>query len=224
MHRARTGLAVASMILLLGSAGWSGINFIEGVTFKQQSIDALGKADFYQQRYELAKQKLPPTPVEAREIKIAVDAIETLRQYKSSPETLLRVVSSALGSVPDVKLDGLNWEAGAHADPAAAKRSNRTGTQSDAAGSDYTYYHIAELSGYLEPFYGDYRGAIEIINGLAADLEANDHVHEVTVVQYPLDIRSEASVAGSTTASTERVDAGFKIKLVLGVNGGGQQS
>ena len=224
MHRARVGLAVGSMILLLGSAGWSGINFIEGVTFKQQSIDALGKADFYQQRYELAKQKLPPTPVEPREIKTAVDAIETLRQYKSSPETLLRLVSSALGGVPDVKLDGLNWESGAHADSAAAKRSNRTGTQSDAAGSGYTYYHIAELSGHLEPFYGDYRGAIEIIDGLAADLEANDHVHEVTVVQYPLDIRSEASVAGSTTASTERVDAGFKIKLVLGVNGGGQQS
>ena len=211
MHRSRIGLAAASMILLLGSAGWSGINFIEGVTFKQQAIDALQKADFYQQRYELAKQKLPRTPVEPREIKTAVDAVKTLRQYKSSPELLLRLVSGALNSVPEVKLDRLKPQ---------RKAANKQGTPDSA----YAYYHIAEFSGHLEPFYGDYRGAIDIIDGLAAELEANDSVQDVTVVQYPLDIRSEASVAGSTTAGNERIEAEFKIKIVVGVNGGGQQS
>ena len=223
MHRSRIGLAAASMILLLGSAGWSGINFIEGVTFKQQAIDALQKADFYQQRYELAKQKLPRTPVEPREIKTAVDAVETLRQYKSSPELLLRLVSGALNTAPDVKLDRLSWEAGADADPDAAKRRKGARKQGPPE-SVHAYYHIAEFSGHLEPFYGDYRGAIEIIDGLAAELEANDSVQEVTVVQYPLDIRSEASVAGSTTAGNESAAAEFKIKMIVGVNGGGQQS
>lgn len=227
MHRSRVGLAVASMILLLGSAGWSGINFIEGVTFKQQAIDALQKADFYQQRYELAKQKLPPTPVEPREIKTAVDAVDTLRAYKSSPELLLRLVSGALSAVPDVKLDGLSWEARPDADPEAAKqrkRKRKRADADDASASGYTYYHIAEFRGHLEPFYGDYRGAIEIIDGLADKLGANDHVQDVVVVQYPLDIRSEASVTGSTTAGNEQVAAEFKIKLIVGVNGGGQQS
>lgn len=222
MHRPRIGLAVASMVLLLGSAGWSGINCIEGVTFKQQAIDTLQNAAFYQQRYELAKQKLPHTPVEPREIKTAVDAVETLRQYKSSPELLLRLVSGALNTMPDIKLDALSWEA--RADPDAAKRRKASKKKGDVPAPAYAYYHIAEVSGHVEPFYGDYRGAIEIIDGLAAELEANASVEEVTVIQYPLDIRSEASVTGSTTAGSERVAAEFKIKMVVGVNGGGQQS
>ncbi len=224
MHRYRVRLAAAGMILLLGGAGWSGINFIEGVTFKQQAIDALQKSDFYQKRYELARQKLLPVPVEPREIRIAVDAVESLRQHKSSPEPLLRLLSLALRTIPDIRLDGLRWETSADPDPEAAKASRRGKVERETASRPYAYYHIAELSGHLEPFYGDYRGAIEIIDGLAIELEARPDVHEVTVMQYPLDIRSEASVSGSTTARNERVVAQFKIKLVVGVNIGQQQT
>jgi hypothetical protein len=225
MHRYRAALTAASIILLLGGAGWSGINFIEGVTFKQQAIDALQKADFYQKRYELARQKLPPTPVEPREIKIAVDAVDTLRQHKSSPEPLLRLLSGALGAVPDIRLDGLSWAAGADPDPDAAKtKGSKRGKPERVAAAPRTYYHIAEVRGHLEPFHGDYRGAIEIIDGFAAKLGARPDVHEVTVMQYPLDVRSEVSVSGSTTPGTERAAAQFKIKLIVGVGNGGQQS
>ena len=57
LHRMRIGLSVAGLMLLLGSAGWSGFNFIEGVIFKEQALDAEQKAAFYRERFEMARRK-----------------------------------------------------------------------------------------------------------------------------------------------------------------------
>ena len=59
---------------------------------------------------------------------------------------------------------------------------------------------------------------------LAADLRQRDDVANVEVVQYPLDVRSDASVSGSTRSGNQNPEAAFKLKLVMGVTGGRQGS
>ena len=216
LHRLRTALATASLLMVLGSSGWSGINFIEGVNFKQQALDATQKARFYGQRYELARAKLPPTPVEPEQIKTAVDAVATLREYKPDPASLLSVLGGVLERAPLVSLDELVWSAGANPDGEAVPVANRRDDVETPLAADGQYYQVAELSAHLEPFDGDFRKAIAVVDGLAEELKAQARVHSVKVLQYPLDVRPEASVSGSATAAGARVVPAFKIKLVLG--------
>lgn len=221
MHRTRIALAVAGVMLLLASAGWSGFNFIEGVMLKEQALDAAQKASFYQQRFEMARRKLPATPVEPREIKTAVDIVAALRQEKRSPEPALRLLGGALSGAPDVQLDQLSWRSGTPADDARS-RPGGAGSLPDASVS--ASYEIAELSGHLAPFNGNYRTAIERIDALADTLRADARVERVEVVQYPLDVRSDASVSGSATADNSREQAAFKLRFVLGGADGSQES
>jgi len=220
LHRLRLALATASLLMVLGSGGWSGINFIEGVNFKQQALDATQKARFYGQRYELARGKLPPTPVEPDQIKTAVDAVATLRQYKPDPARLLTVLGDVLDRVPVVALDELAWSAGADPEGSIVPPPADNGTPAAPRASDGQYYQIAELSAHLEPFDGDFRKAIALVDELAEQFKAQAKVKSVKVLQYPLDVRPESSLSGSATAAGARVVPAFKIKLVLGVRDG----
>lgn len=215
LHRLRVALATASLLMVLGSGGWSGINFIEGVNFKQQALDATQKERFYGQRYELARAKLPATPVEPDEIKTAVDAVATLKQYKPDVAALLATVGGVLERTPVVTLDELAWTAAADPDAEIVATEKRRDQQERVLASDGRYYQIAELAAHLEPFDGDFRKAIAVVDSLADELKAAGRVHSVTVLQYPLDVRPESSVSGSATTTGTRVVPTFKIKLVL---------
>lgn len=223
LHRARLALATASLLLMLGGSGWSGLNFIEGVTFKQQALDAAQKADFYAQRYELARAKLPPTPVEPTQIRTAVDAVAALERYKPAPGELLSLLGGVLSGAPQVRLDALQWLATGdpEADPAAATRSDDKRAPVRAANGEY--FQVALLDARLEPFDGDLRSAIALVDGLAAEFAAAPAVRAVKVVQYPIDVRPEASVSGSAAGSAEPAVATFRLRLVLGVRHGEQQ-
>ena len=224
LYRLRMALATASLMLVLVSGGWSGINFIEGVNFKQQALDATQKARFYSQRYEIARAKLPSTPVDAEQIKTAVDAVASLRDYKADPAPLLALFGSVLDSAPQIRLDGLLWISSADSQsdvaPAAASSSDELPLRASAG----EYYQIAELSAHLEPFDGDFRKAIAVVDGLAEELKAQSRVHSVKVLQYPLDVRPEASVSGSATSAGAHVVPAFKIRVVLGERDGQQSS
>ena len=220
----RIALATASLVLVLASSAWSGIKFIEGVTFKQQALDAAQKTTFYQQRYELARHKLPATPVEPRAIKTAVDAVATLHRLKSDPERILMLIGAALEQMPAVQLDQLNWIASADPHASNLGASARAATPSAVppvvAAAGKNYYQIAEISAHLAPFDGDYAHAMSMVDGLAAALHAQANVVAVEVLRYPLDVRSEASVSGSATGDAAAAD--FKLKLVLGAGDGHQ--
>ena len=221
LHRLRTALAVAGLMLVLGSAGWSDFNFIEGVILKEQALDAAQKARFYQERFEMARGKLPETPVEPREIKTAVDIVAELRGHRSSPGPLLAVVGGTLATLPQVRLDRLSWRS-ADASQAVVGSAAAAGYTPDAQA--YVHYQVAEVAGHLAPFDGDYRGAIAAVDHFADALRGRADVTAVEVLQYPLDLRSDTSVSGSTTGTPERLVASFRLKLTMGVPDGSQES
>lgn len=229
LHRARIATLAASVLLVLGSTVWGGFNFIEGVSLKQQGLDAQQKADFYQARYEMARETLPPTPVEPRDIKTAVELVETLAKYKANPLSLMQVVSDVLGEFPSFRLDKLDWIAST--DPAAPIGPElRTPNEQDEftppkdTGVVYDYYQIGLLQGSLEPFDGDYRKALSQVNRFAEFLRTRKAVQRVKILKLPLDVSSEASLKGSAGAETAKGDATFSIKLVLGISNGASES
>jgi hypothetical protein len=222
MRSIRHGLLAAGAAFLLGGLAWGGMDFVDALDFKQRSDAAIRKAQFYSARYEMARERLPKTPVESAEIQLAVEIAGTLRQYKTSPREMMRLLGGRLVHFPQVQLDSLVWlastnpnaqledERGGAAQPAAA-----TGAPAGESGVAYRHYQIAQINGRLSPFDGDFRKAIETIDALADALRAEPDVRDVQVLSLPLDISSSASLQGSSASA--KSEAVFSLKIVLGI-------
>jgi hypothetical protein len=220
LYQARVVLAAASLALLLGGTMWSGLNFIEGVSHKQQALDAQGRAGFYQARYERARRDLPPTPVEPRAIKTAVDIVSALSEHKSAPTDMMYVLSAALDGSPSVRIDRIEWlsSSNPNAAPDAGQRANESAAAAPKPVADgrYALYQIADVAGRIEPFSGDYRQAIDTINGFAELLRARSSIQKVSVLELPVDTSSNRRLSGDAGEQAAPRNARFVLRVVLG--------
>lgn len=225
MRNLRYGMIVSSALLMLAGAVWSGFNLMGGLGYKQSSISAANKAEFYDMRYQLARERLPQTPVEPEDLKVAVELANKLEEHKTSPLQMLKLISAGMDRYPSVKLDNFQWQAstdpniklGAENNPATSRGQASIG-HSMVSNTDtgYDYYQVALVNGHLDPFNGDYRDAIDRINQFADTLRARDNVHDVSIVSLPLDVSSQASLQGNANSASRA--ANFAVRIVLGVH------
>lgn len=211
LYRAKVGLFAASMLLLIGSAGWGAIRFIEAVGLKQQALDATQKAAFYRERFEMARRGLPQTAVDARAIETAVGVAGTLAARKDSPISMMRLIGTELANLPHVIVNELRWFQTSN-----SAQSNADEPNTPAAGSGpYSHYVVGVLAAHLDPFDGDYRAAIAAIDALADKLRTQEHIYAVEVLSYPLDLRSANTMSGTAGATPDPTGAEFTLKVVL---------
>lgn len=208
----------ASVLLLVSSLIYSGLNFMNGLTSKQESISFKSKADFYQTRYDLAKERLPKTPVEPDKIKVAVDAAAKLKEYKSTPNEMLSFLGKGLLQYPGIKLDNFDWSFSmdAASDSKSSNRANNllpTGMVGEE--NKFKYYQISNINAHIEPFDGNYREAISLVNKFAETLRGFDTSYDVTIESFPLDISSNATLQGD--AESVGKAALFSLRVVIGV-------
>jgi hypothetical protein len=221
MRNIRTSLLACSALLLAASLFWSGITFMRGLDLRESTLSAQRSSEFYEDRYQLAREGLPETPVEAADLKIAVELVDILESYKTTPYEMIRLISFAMNQFPAVKMERFQWLAGP--DPNVRMTSSRNErntrainyTNTTSGSSNYNYYQIAVLEGELMPFDGNYRRAISLINEYADTLRNQANVYDISIISLPLDISSEASMQGNTN-STQR-EARFSIRVVLGI-------
>ena len=216
MLRWRYSITIAGVLLLLGGMGWSGLNFLEGVGYKRLRTAAKEQAQSYAVRYELARKRLPDTPVEPADLKVAVDMANTLAQYKSSPIDMVRLLGESLDRFPVVQARKLAWVAAtdpeAHFSVAPPRSDLRVALDVSRAGTNRTLYHVALLEGRIEPFNGNFREAMETVNRFAGDLRSREAVHNVDIIALPLDISPDGDLQGSTRSLQRRAD--FTLRVV----------
>ncbi len=85
MRRMRFSMLAASMLLMLASVLWSGYNLVSGLSYKQQSTAADLRRQFYSTRYEMARERLPETPVEPVDLQQAVELSDSINKFKTTP-------------------------------------------------------------------------------------------------------------------------------------------
>jgi hypothetical protein len=217
LHQAKLGLLAASLLLLVGSAGWSALRFLDAVSLKQQALDAAQKSAFYRERFALARRGLPPTAVDATAIERAVTVAKTLEELKASPLPAWQLLGAVFADLPAVTVDKLSWYRtfDPNRNPAVPQETPPAATI--ALAPEYFYYAVTDIEAHLADFDGDYRAAIATIEALATRLRAAPHVHAVEIKHYPLDLRSAASVAGSASATVTDAPAAFTMRVILGV-------
>ncbi|MGR8946409.1 MAG: hypothetical protein ACU84Q_00060 [Gammaproteobacteria bacterium] len=227
LHRLRGALYAASALILLGGIAWSGFNFLQAVSLKQQALDAAEKADFYQVRYEAAREGLPPTPVEPQQIKTAVEVVERLSHYKSSPLEILTILSRSLTEHPETQIQRIRWisslDPTASVDEQARGKIKKT-PQTIEASPEYSHYDIAVVDAQLAEFDGNFRQAIELVDGLAAKLKAQPNIQSIEVLSYPVDTESGGNLAGIATTNDDKLEANFSLKIVLGIPDGRKET
>ena len=84
-------------------------------------------------------------------------------------------------------------------------------------GDSDLYYQIAVLTGEIRPFDGDFRAALDRINGFAAALRARPAVRGVTVLNVPFDVDPAGELQGGADDAARPEKAEFTVKVVLGV-------
>ena len=100
MYRTRVGLLAASVVLVVVSLFVSGTNVVEAVIAVGDFASARQQTAFYDERYEIARKRMPKTPAEPQDIKAAVEMAGKLRAYKTTPRAMVATLSNGLTDFP----------------------------------------------------------------------------------------------------------------------------
>jgi hypothetical protein len=224
----RTAMRVASVALLVGVAGWSGVRALEGLVAARETETVRAQAAFFRERYRVASERLPPAPADSRGLEGALEAAAALERYRTSPLDMMRTLSAGLEAFTSLRIEDIAWVAstdpeGRVGDSAPARRptleemlgGTRARRESD------TLYQLAAVKGRVQPFDGDYRAALELIGRFADRLREQPGVETVEVISLPLDIGSERRLLGDAGADMSQSTAGFELRVVLRVGGAG---
>ena len=215
LGRLRAGVAAAGFTMLLGSAGWSALNVYGGIVLYLGGKSAEEETNRYAAEYELARKRLPETPVDPSDLKTAVTIADSLAQNKTSPTGMVAVLGRSLHGFPAIRLSRMSWMVTDDPDAAYAGGPDQTGLPAtmDMSGPARSLYQAALLKGRIEPFSGDYRDAMDVINRFAEDLRGREAVYGAAIVDLPLDLSSGADLQGNTQSLQNPAE--FTLKLVL---------
>lgn len=217
MHRARLGLIAASVLLVVASLFISGTNIVDGVVSRSEITSAKQQTAFYDERYEIARKRMPKTPAEPNDIKSAVEMAEKLRTFKTTPRAMVVTLSEGLADFPQLKLDRISWIASTDPDKAIGARGRLADVRARSSrGGDsngIVLYQIAHITGEVDPFNGDYRQALALVRQFAATLLGLPEVEAVNVLKQPLDVTSDAALRGDT--GNDAGSAPFELRVVL---------
>ena len=202
MRRLRGGLATAGALLLLAGAVQGGLNLAKGLLYQHRSRTAAAQADSYAAQYEEARRRLPETPVEPAELKVAIDIADALARRKTGPGGAVRLLSDSLERFPAIQATRLIWNATAETTP----------------GGVGTRCCQARLEGRIEPFDGDFRAAMAIINRFADDLRGQSATRSVQLLALPLNLSPDADLQGDTRGLND--EARFTMDLAYADPGG----
>jgi hypothetical protein len=222
-YRARRAIFAACASIAAVAVLWSGVNGWRAYSVNDQADEVAAQIKSQELQYQQLTRDFPPSPTGGENLKRAVEAAQAVRESARDPVPMMAAVSAALQPAPNVVVREFLWKYGTTdvdkaADNAAATASSSTRGAAPAAGAAPPGRHQSALVvGEIRPFRGDYRVAIDTINGLALRLRQNPSVAEVRTVRMPLNVSPTAALSG-TTHSASRSDAStadFELLVVF---------
>ena len=201
-NQVKRAIFIASALIgLIGLlvAGWF---FKLGLDNKEAYNQAVQDTVIQEHRYSEAAKNFPATPVNAADLKLAVELDKTIAAYPKSPRRMMLAVSAALELSSEIQLDRLRWaftndlnikdEDNLLALPASNLQSTAS-TMDDPA----KLIELGYVNAQIANFNGDYRAALNSVNKFVANLKANTQVATVEVLQAPVNVSSYVGLQGS---------------------------
>ena len=210
VYAACAGIAAVAALWSIGN-GWQAYEINSGTAELAQQVAAQDAI------YQQITREFPPAPTTGENLKRAVEVARAIRESAREPVPMMALVSAALQDSPNVFLREFTWRYGYSTEKASEAAAASPGTPNAARGAPLpARRQSAYITGEIRPFRGDYRGAIQTIEALAARLRAHPSVAEVRTTKTPLDVSPTAVLSGNTLES--RPDSGsavFELAVVL---------
>ena len=217
--QARRAIYAGCGALAAAAAVWTGTNLYNTVNLNGEREDAARQTGVLSAQYQEITRQFPQAPTSAENLKKTVEIAQRLQASAHSPQKVMALLSRALDASPAIIVRDFGWKYGVAEisvdssggrEPAAVERAP-TGP-----GSAGQRKESVLIDGEVRPFRGDYRSAIDTINGFADRLRDEPEVAEARVVKLPLNVSPALSLSGNTLDNPEqRGTAEFKLLLVL---------
>ncbi len=214
----RYTMNTVSVLLIVFSLIYSGINIVNGLIHKQEIDIARQKIAVFETRYNDASQQLPDIPITSSEVQVGVETAKLLTNYRAMPTNMLLFISRGLERFPMIKLNDLDWTTTINYDKNEdePQLAGNVVIEEISTEPQFKYYQMAILNARIEPFTGNYRRAIAMVDQFTERLQDYDEAYQVTVQSYPLDVSSEATLHGDSVSRNK--EARFTLQIVIGIN------
>lgn len=239
LWQTRIAFYVLSGAVLAGGLAWSGGNVVNALEHNQKSLQFMQETQAAQAQLKSVNQSLPPTVASPQNMKAAVGIEQMIVRNRPTPEELLGIVSRSLDSLPQIRVNQMQWQASettpqsstggspdggsgnnagsAMPEQPADQSTTQNGTGATPAsiliGIPEKPYQNLLIEGEVVPFQHDFRTALESVRQLAADLGKNPQL-KVEITLQPLDIRPTVSLAGKAGSEDTETKALFRLKII----------
>lgn len=223
-YEARRGIYAGSAALALGAALWTGVNLFQTLVLRGETEDASRQTAQLSASYLEITRQFPAAPASAENLKRAVEIAQKLRESVRTPEVMMAAVSRALDATPTIVIKDFGWKYGTTEFEAESRGTRSIAATSAAetsapAGPGIVRKQSGLIEGEIRPFRGDYRAAIETINGFADRLAREPAVAAVRVIKLPLNVNPALQLSGNTLDSpNQSATADFKLLVVFRPN------
>lgn len=194
--RWRRGLhAVAGIVTLLG-LGLTAAYWLHARSLDDQTRQLAQQYQQFDARYQAIARTFPIQAMAPEQLVQTVNLAHRLDQAQTNTAALLESLGQGLLATPDIVLDSLSWTA----EPLAPRGEVQV-----------------KLDAGLTPFDGNYRAAMQRIEGFMHTLQAMPGVHEVSLHSSPVNVDSSSTLSGKTlnTDATSAPAARFSLSLIF---------
>jgi hypothetical protein len=198
------------------AALWSVANAWQAFEVNAQASELAQQVSVQQTQYQQITRQFPPAPTSGENMKRGVEIARAMREAQRDPVGMMALLSEALQPSANLVLREFGWRHGLAPIEKGTEGATAVGAPLQPGAAPPARRQSAFVSGEIRPFRGDYRAAIDTINGLAARLRASPSVEEVRITKMPLNVDPKSVLSGNTLDSrSESGTAEFELVIVM---------
>ncbi len=211
----RAGLRKTGAAALVGCLLYAAHQTMDVFELRAAAATLRQETEIDQRKYAEIQKTFPPMPTSKENLRAVIGRFEELEKRSASPEPLYLAISRALGEIPRVELERLQWQLGSNPEEGLSYLADRHGSAGATADKDGSpMYSTAIIHGLLPAsMLTDQRGQLETVNAFAQALQ-RDASLKVSVRRMPFDIESGKSLKSTAESAEAAGQPRFIIQVV----------
>ena len=207
LHLVRRAAIAALVVGALSAALVTGLKFSNSLELGRAVAGMREQTERMELTFRREHEEFSSTQAESQEMKAAVDAGDFILANRVPVDLVMRELGAVLGDFPELHIAGVEWQIDGYTD---STLSTAAQTPQELKPVDSL---TAELYGEIRPYDGDLRQAFEVVARLVNALTSRSRFDDVQAIEYPLDARPQASVAGELVGAGSGRVAPFRLRL-----------
>ena len=203
-----------SMGLVFSGLFWGGMNYIDASDYSRRITSTVKQAGYFSSMDRIARSNIPATDIAPNELKTLGDMAHDLERQKVTPFDMLQLISKSIEQFPLIQVEQIVWSASSDLEDSELEQvSGKRTSTSTQENHNRSKYQTATMHGYISPFNGDYREALDMIDAFRVELGNARQVRGVSMLSLPLDTGPKTSIEGDSIANPGM--ARFSLEIVM---------